>query len=125
MSWEYFSYDELKCPCCGLMRMDDNFMRRLVLFRHYLNFPFIVTSGYRCPKHNNQVSDTGLYGPHTKGRAIDIHVYGDKAWKFLQAQMFGFTGIGFKQTGFYSTRIIHLDDLETDEIRQRPWVWGY
>ena len=128
MSWQYFNYETdkmLACSCCGVQGMDEQFMSILDTLRHDLGFPFIITSGYRCPNHNSVVSSTGATGPHTTGKAIDIGVYGDDAYKLVTAaQDYGITGIGIKQNGSYQSRFIHLDILSRPE-QPRPWIWSY
>lgn len=103
--------------------MHPDFMSKLVALRTYLDFPFPVSSAFRCPEHNQRVSSTGANGPHTTGRAIDIAVRGEQAYEIVsQAARFGFTGIGVAQKG--GGRFIHLDDLEYPDA-PRPWVWSY
>lgn len=121
--WPHFSIAELACPHCGEIDMDFDFMDKLEYVRTKYNRPMVVTSGYRCPEYNNQVSDTGLDGPHTTGKAVDIHVYGRNAhlliwWAFDG----GFQGIGVHQRGPYKERFVHFDTLEGGH---RPWIWTY
>ena len=125
MSWEYFTDEELTCKCgCGQMEMDDLFMTKVVAMRKALGFPFIVTSAYRCPEHNNKVSKTGLNGPHTTGRALDIAVRGEHALDVISAiRTHNLTGLGVKQHG--PDRFVHFDDLGPTASRPRPWVWSY
>lgn len=103
--------------------MDDEFMELMDEMREELGFPFIVSSAYRCPDHNDAISTTGRDGPHTTGRAIDIAVDRENAYLLLAlAFAKGFTGIGVKQKG--SGRFIHLDTL-TPEESLRPTIWSY
>ncbi|MFO1259072.1 MAG: D-Ala-D-Ala carboxypeptidase family metallohydrolase [Gammaproteobacteria bacterium] len=127
MNLVYFSETELRCKCgCGQVKMNSSFLEKLIALREQLGFPFIITSAYRCPKHNQQASSTGIDGPHTTGRAIDIAVSGEKAYKLIQAApAFNMTGIGVKQAGPHASRFIHLDDLQSKDGFPRPWVWGY
>jgi uncharacterized protein YcbK (DUF882 family) len=105
------------------MQMDDEFMPKIVAMRRELGFPFIVTSGYRCPIHNQNVSNTGPNGPHTTGHAIDIHGSHEKALSIVRAAFdHGITGIGIKQHGPVTGRFIHLDDLKSSP---RPHIWSY
>ena len=132
MTWAgvtHFTPAEMACKCgeCESdgMEMDLDFMLRLETLRRICAFPFIVTSGYRCPKHNLAVSNTGLNGPHTTGRAVDIHVYGERAFRVLnEANFAGMTGLGINQKGPYESRFIHLDNLRGPE-HKRSWVWTY
>lgn len=120
-----FKKAELECKCgCGMLP-DQDFMDLVQQLRERVGIPLSVTSAARCPSHNSKVSGTGLNGPHTTGRAIDLGVRGQDAWKVLKVAMdVGvFSGIGVSQKG--SARFIHLDDLLTNEGRLRPTVWSY
>ncbi|HET9843155.1 MAG TPA: D-Ala-D-Ala carboxypeptidase family metallohydrolase [Gammaproteobacteria bacterium] len=125
--WEYFSQEELQCRCgCRQMHMKNSFMVKILSLRKLLQFPFKVTSAYRCPSYNQYVSTSGLQGPHTTGRAIDIAVYGEKAFQLVtSAGICGLSGIGIKQSGSFSKRFIHLDDLQLEDNFPRPNVWNY
>lgn len=128
--WRYFSYESdsmLACPCCGKRGMDHSFMLRLDDLRHSLGAPMRVTSGYRCPQYNRQLSSTGATGPHTTGRAVDIHLVGGGVFDLLGLiKDHGFTGVGLKQNGAHIARFVHLDNLADGETKgPRPWVWTY
>jgi len=128
--WRYFSYESdrmLACPCCGKRGMDSGFMRRLDDLRHAFGSPMRVTSGYRCPQYNSELSSTGIDGPHTTGKAVDIQMTGAGLFDLLGLlEDHGFTGVGLKQKGAHSGRFIHLDTLSNDETTgPRPWVWTY
>jgi len=104
-------------------------MDRLSALREAFGEPMRETSGYRCPIHNANESPTGLTGPHTMGRAVDIAIYGKSLFKLLPlAFEHGFTGIGDKQKSGsdYNQRFLHLDDLQDHEhTGPRPWKWTY
>jgi zinc D-Ala-D-Ala carboxypeptidase len=124
---EYFKKAEFTCHCgCGRADMDPNFMRWLDKIRRALRRPMRVTSGFRCPQHNATVSSTGLTGPHTTGKAVDIGVSGEGAFMLLSLAMgAGVQGVGVKQNGSHAGRFLHLDMLTHDEAGTRPWVWSY
>ena len=116
----FFRDDEFKCPCCGESNMDEDFIERLDGLRAYCNFPFVITSGYRCPAHNAEVSSTGNNGPHTLGKAADIQASGERAYDLITlARSYGFTGIGMAKT------FVHLDTCTKDERPSRPTAWPY
>ena len=121
----HFSREELTCHCgCGRCEMDAVFMARLEALREAFGKPMKLSSAYRCPDYNAAVSTTGPNGPHTTGRAVDVLVSGEDAWRLVQlAYDMGFTGLGVCQRGPHETRFIHLDDLEDDVIR--PRIWSY
>lgn len=122
-----FSISELRCRCgCGRADMEADFMSMLQALRDTLG-PLPVSSGFRCPVHNDQVSATGLGGPHTTGKAADLRVYGARAYRLLGCALaVGFTGIGVKQNGPRESRFVHLDTLDADATGGlRPWLWSY
>lgn len=120
----YFHPAEFACKHCGESKMDQAFLEELDELRHRCGFPFIITSGYRCPVHNARVSSTGATGPHTTGRAADIGTSHASAHKLLRVALeMGFTGIGVQQKG--AGRFIHLDNLPNAQGQPRPTVWSY
>lgn len=123
MSWKYFKRTDFDCACGKCTNLiDDQLINSLDELRERVGFPLIVSSGYRCPEHNQRVSSTGPSGPHTTGRAVDLAVSHDKAWFVLsEAFRMGFTGIGVKGHG--SGRFVHLDAIADEKIR--PRVWSY
>lgn len=120
--WQYFTEDELRCKCgCGEVMMNPSFMHRLDDMRRKAGFPFVVTSGYRCPDYNDRVSSTGPDGPHTTGKAVDIAVQGNQAHEVLRlAMLHGIKGVGVSQKG--DSRFLHLDIIDDFP---RPNVWSY
>ena len=126
---QFFSREELQCRCgqfCDYAcPMDSEFMKRLDDLREHFGKPLKVTSGYRCAKHNSNVSSTGVSGPHVSGKAIDFGISRGDAHALLGIAMsMSFSGIGIAQKG--SGRFIHLDDLTATETNNmRPWLWSY
>lgn len=125
IDYPHFSAKELQCKCrlktCPRHGMDDAFMRLLIRLREYVDMPLVITSAYRCPEYNQTVSTTGLTGPHTTGKAVDISVTGDRAILVLHAALaFSFKGIGVHQKGVQHGRYIHLD-----MARLAPTIWTY
>lgn len=122
----HFSDRELACHCgCGMLPQKA-FMDKVEDLRVIWGAPLLVLSAARCPTYNARVSETGDGGPHTTGRAIDLHVDGKDAYAFLAlifSRAFTFTGVGIKQKG--DKRVIHLDDLDDGLDQPRPRVWTY
>jgi uncharacterized protein YcbK (DUF882 family) len=115
----YFKPQEFACKHCGENKMDSDFTLWLDSVRHEFGRPMIVTSGYRCPEHNQKVSSTGPNGPHTTGKAVDIGVSGKDAYDLvLLAMQMGVKGIGINQKG--ASRFIHLD-----MSRPTNMIWSY
>ena len=123
MSFKYFTADELKCQHCGAEGIDGYFMAKIDNLRDELGFVFPVTSGYRCPEHPIEARKKAP-GAHTTGRAVDIAVQGEKAYRLIEGAIeLKFKGIGIKQKG--QGRFIHLDDIPNSSDRPRPWIWSY
>lgn len=121
----YFSEKELACSCCGKNLIKPDFLYKLNALREECGFPFVVTSAYRCFKHNTDVGGKDR-SPHPLGRGIDIHAIGAQALKIVElAPKHGFTGIGVSQKGPSKGRFIHLDDMPNELDRSRPWIWSY
>lgn len=124
VEWQYFKRSEFACKHCGRNLIQDDFITLLDKLRKRVGFALTVNSGYRCPIYNNQVSTTGLTGPHTTGNAADFGVHRKHAYIVIrEALALGFTGIGVDQKG--DSRFIHLDTLTEPEHSPRPTVWSY
>lgn len=120
-----FNKHEFMCRCgCGRADMDPKFVYTLQFIRDRAGFPLVISSGYRCPDHNQAVSSTGSRtGPHTLGKAADIRVSGEAAYHLVRlAVRQQVTGIGIHQTGPHARRYIHLDILTGPT---RPTIWSY
>mgnify|MGYP001241848895 CR=1 FL=1 len=120
---EHFTREELSCKCCGRMEFPVYFLEALETLRRAFGAPMAITSGYRCPAHNQAVSTTGEAGPHTLG-AVDVAVQGPDGHKLvLLAMNLGWTGIGVSQRQGQA-RFIHLDRLAVNTY-PRPRIWSY
>ena len=118
--WKHFTEGEMACSHCGLRPMDEHFMARLDELRERCGFPLVISSGYRCPEHNEAVSKTGRNGPHTTGQAADILIEGERAYLLVKTAIaMNFRGIGINQKGV--GRYIHIDDC----LEPRPRIWSY
>ena len=106
----YFRSIEFCCKHCGKNDMQPEFMDKLLELRIAFGEPMAISSGYRCPDHNDAVSSTGRTGPHTTGYAADIKVFGSRARDMLKLAS-EFPRVGVSQKGDYGSRFIHLDCL--------------
>lgn len=121
--YKYFTEEELECKHCQSRGIDPEFMKKIDALREKMGFSFPVNSAYRCPAHPLEARKASP-GAHASGRALDIMVSHDKAYRLVQGALeAGFTGIGVSQKG--GVRFIHLDDLENSEGRPRPHIWSY
>ena len=92
--------------------------------REELDFPFVVTSGYRCPDHPIEARKREP-GSHSTGVAIDINVFGENAFKLTQlAITSGIKRIGWNQKGEHAKRFVHLDIAESSGLPS-PTIWTY
>jgi|SRR3990167_3118164 len=122
--WKNFNENEIKCSHCGASIIVPEFLDKLQTLREEYCRPMKISSWYRCSKHNNNISTTGLTGPHTSGCAVDILCYGRNAFDLVHlAIKHGFTGIGINQKGSVDKRFIHLDTLR--DGMGFPRIWSY
>lgn len=122
----HFTSGELGCRCgCGKCEMNTGLLTALESLRIEHGKPIVVTSGYRCPAHNNAVGSTGSAGVHTLGLAVDIAIEGKDAFNIITlARKHGFTRIGIKQHG--ASRYLHLDVADSRNSKfPSPTVWSY
>ena len=128
INYPYFPDDEFERIGSDSERMNIAFMERLTSLREEINQPLPLTSAWRSEARNQQVGGT-QHSAHLYGRAVDLRVHGDTAYRVVaMAPRFGFTGIGVKQHGILRHRYIHLDDLEFMGISKdhiRPRIWSY
>jgi zinc D-Ala-D-Ala carboxypeptidase len=111
----YFKIEEFDCRETGENNMERAFLDLLDELRHSSGFPFVITSGYRSPRHSIE-SAKPVPGKHAQGIAADIAVSNASQRHTLLKHAFnlGFTGIGVADT------YIHLDTRGTT-----PVVWTY
>jgi|TARA_Y100001951_G_C11180659_1_gene205742 uncharacterized protein YcbK (DUF882 family) len=126
MNWELyknFKAEEFACQHCGKEGISEHLVSNLQNLRTYLDFSFVVSSGYRCPDHPIEAAKTEP-GMHATGLAVDILCRGTEAYKIVtNACDYGFTGIGVSQNG--NNRFIHLDIATQADGKFRPTVWSY
>ena len=118
--WKNFKIDEFKCSCCEAVDINSDLLDLLQEARNVLG-PLQITSSYRCRSHNAAVSSTGENGPHTTGKAVDIHVLNSQHRKELIDYFTPkVTGLGIAKT------FIHIDLLTyEDGFSMRPNCWIY
>lgn len=126
----HFSKEELACRCCDAMMFDERAYDHLEALRAVYGGPIPISSGYRCPLHNQEVASSGSNGPHTVIEAsnvtIDVPIFGSAAWALVSAAMIlRWPGIGLHQKGSHAGRMIHLDRCLPADGRPRPTVWTY
>lgn len=120
--WANFSAYEMACKRNGIVVISPAFMDEVQLLRERTQVVMPVSSGYRSPDHNANVSHTrSTTGPHPDAQAVDIRVGYNDAYLIMQeAFKQGFRGIGVKQHG--DSRYLHLDMWW---YRETGVVWTY
>jgi uncharacterized protein YcbK (DUF882 family) len=90
---EYFTDNELNCPCCG-EEPDPKAVEKLYAVRLLYNKPIKINSGARCKVHNYAVGGS-VNSKHIQGIAFDIVVpERDKVKVLGMAVNCGFNGFG-------------------------------
>lgn len=112
---KYFSLEEFNCSHTGENKMVPEFLEAIDQLREDCGFSFVITSGYRSPKHPIEARKT-TPGTHAQGIACDIKVTtGDQRYTLVsKALEYGFKGIGIAKD------FIHVDARLTT-----PVIWTY
>ena len=112
---KYFELEEFNCQHTGNNEMKPEFLKKLDELRHVCAFPFVITSGYRDPRHPIEAAKE-IPGTHAQGIAADVRVVSsNKRFRLIrEALALGFTGIGVDPS------FIHLDIRESS-----PVIWTY
>jgi len=114
-NFKYFNLSDFNCQETGENEMDIDFIRDLDELREACGFPFIITSGYRSPRHSIEAKKEKP-GMHAYGIAADIQVRDGHermliVWKAIEM---GFNGIGVAKT------FVHVDRRNST-----PVMWVY
>lgn len=108
-----FVVGEFLCHCgCGKALVDDNLPKLLQQIRDHFGKPLIITSPYRCEKHNKAVG--GATGSrHTKGQAADFYIPGVAPAEIAKyAESIGIKGIGLYEKADCGDDFAHIDTRE-------------
>lgn len=110
-----FACKGASCGCTEVLH-DPNLSKILQQIRDQFGKPLRITSGYRCPKHNEAVGGVSN-SLHTKGMAADIIITGIKPEEIAKyAQQIGVKGIGLY--GPEDGNFVHIDTRE----KQSFWL---
>lgn len=115
---KWFKHKEFDCKCgCGLNNMNPESIAVLDTIRESAGIPFIVASGSRCPKHNQEVGGL-LTSSHLTGYAADIQAFSsDDRFRIISSAL----SHGIKRIGIGKT-FIHLDN---DPSKISSVIWMY
>ena len=127
----HFHSTEFKCKCgCNKIYIDEGVVNNLEKLFSKLNASkCIVSSGYRCSKHDKNVGGNG-YGQHTKGLATDC-IYYDKNGKIIPSKIVICVAYDlgiFKGMANINSNYVHLDvrtsgTYRGDETRGNSSYW--
>lgn len=114
---EYFKISEFACKCCGTGTVNSKVHKALNLARAIAGVPFVITSGYRCKKHNTEVGGVEN-SSHTKRYAVDIACSESRErFKIIG----GLIHAGFNRIGI-AENFIHTD---MDPNKDSEVIWLY
>lgn len=114
---KYFKIDEFNCKCCGKNEIKQELIDDLEHARELAGIPFVINSGYRCPKHNKEVGGK-TNSSHLQGLAVDIKAVNSRD-KYLILKSLIISG--FNRIGIGSD-FIHCDIDNTKDIQV---IWTY
>jgi len=115
--FDYFKIEEFACSCCGKNEIDPQFVKKLDDARRLAKIPFIITSGYRCEKHNKEVGGKPN-SSHLSGLAADISCQTSTSRYLIVSALIraGFNRIGIAKD------FIHCD-IDKDKPQEVIWVY--
>ena len=120
MSSPFFKDTEFACKCdyenCveSERNMKQKFLDAIYWVRSQVDFPMIVTSGYRCKKHNKDVGGA-RYSFHARGMAADFHMVDAKQrYELVEA------AIAAGLSVIVYSNFVHLDAREGEPVL----LWG-
>lgn len=117
MTKNYFTKEEESCRCCGCGGLVPDFREKLNKAREMAGVPFILTSAFRCEKHNREVGGAEN-SAHLAGLAVDIKC--TDAWTRFKV-IHALLSVGFQRIGIGRT-FVHVDD---DLTKPQGLIWDY
>jgi hypothetical protein len=114
---ENFDSKEFACKCgCGEDNVSPELVRKLQKLRNAVGFPFLITSGMRCPEHNKAVGGKPD-SAHVLGYGVDIAVSNSSdRFKLIEPAFTWFDRIGI------DGEFVHLD---CDQTKPSDVMWVY
>jgi uncharacterized protein YcbK (DUF882 family) len=89
----HFKLMEFQCRCCGTVKLSALALEMLEALRELSGSPVVITSGYRCERHNRAVGGAPR-SAHLSGMAADIYARPEDQEKLsVLAASAGFTEI--------------------------------
>jgi hypothetical protein len=120
---ENFSRDEFACKCgCGYDSIKMEVVNKLQHMREEKGDSMPITSGCRCPIHNQRVGGSSQ-SEHMTGEGVDLAVYSSHNAYILMRAAFN---AGFQRIGFGKNKsgnlIMHVG---ISTALPTPRLWGY
>ena len=84
---KHFKIEEFACPCCNKRSMDDEFLAAIDTCRDMAGIPFVITSGFRCKKHNAEIGGKPN-SAHLRGLAADIKCLDSRSREIIIRNIF-------------------------------------
>jgi len=116
-----FKVREFICPCCYKEGVTDELVYLLQLAHDHLpkNSVIIITSSFRCAKHNSDPKVGGSStSSHLKGLAADVKCSGSPYRFYLLKALIE---VGFSRIGI-GEDFIHVD---LDRTKDQNVIWNY
>jgi len=109
--------DRFKCSCCGQNMMDPRVIHYIEVIEEELKQTLVVTSGYRCEKHNLKEGGSKT-SSHLKGLAVDLKCAASRLrFQIMRiAIRLGITRIGIGKT------FLHLD-IDRQKDQEVSWLY--
>lgn len=121
-----FNKSEFACPCCGVEKMQPEFIDLLQRARDYSPHPMKIISGYRCAKHNAELKDSKSDSAHLGGWAVDIACTSGAMMYdlFDLCRRVGFTRFGLENRVVDGVKrfLFHVD---SDPAKPKNVIWTY
>lgn len=124
-TWPHFRPEEMADRDSGELVVVPAFMDWLEGLRHVFGKPMVITSGYRTPAHQWEITGR-REGAHVDGMAVDVLINGADAFRLEKlAFAMDVMGVGRQQKGPHEKRYVHLDRWTKAPPGLRPRVWSY
>lgn len=104
---KYFIAYEFMCPCCGALKYDQRLIDILDAIREHISAPIIITSGFRCERHNREIGGSPN-SKHLLGIAADIttpKMLARDLYKIVDDMLKDCCGVGY----YPKKNILHID----------------
>ncbi|MDI9391725.1 MAG: D-Ala-D-Ala carboxypeptidase family metallohydrolase [Synergistota bacterium] len=118
----HFRLTEFQCKCCGCVKLHPELLVKLENLRDAWGSPLLLTSGFRCSRHNRNVNGAEA-SLHLLGQAADVVVPEEVQREFSELA----EKMGFDQVIPYGKRnFVHLGIFGNDErvilpVKQHKW----